>query len=165
MASSSPSGYRTNFIDVMPVEWSDDPNVDSPYPRTVGIDSTRTPFFNNVQGCRKWIGPTLQTAPISTTTAGTTVTITNHTAATVAGPFGVQYTTLKSPMAALSDRGSVHRELRPRATLCSRQENLTSPGRIRNDYDFHVGFYALGGRLHGSGRIRRYAHTLGFFGE
>ena len=52
-----------NFIDVMPIQWTDNPAVDSPYPVTVGIDTDRPHFFNNVQGCRKWIGPPFQPCP------------------------------------------------------------------------------------------------------
>ena len=90
-----------NFIDVMPIEWADDslyPNVTSPYPRNV--DYSGHPFFNDVQGCRKWIGSALRSAPINVTTGGTQVTITNHTADTLAGPFAVQYKTLAAALPA-----------------------------------------------------------------
>ncbi len=96
-----------NFMDVMPIEWADNsvhPGINSPYPRNAGNGGDRPSFFNNVQGCRKWIGPALHTTAISTTTGSNTVTITNHTADTIAGPFAVQYKTLSSPITAQAEQ-------------------------------------------------------------
>jgi cytolysin (calcineurin-like family phosphatase) len=91
------------FLDILPVEWSDptvNPPVSSPYPRNVGIDSIRTPFFNNVQGCRKWVGPALRAAPLALGVNSNILTITNHTSNSIQGPFAVQFKSLASPLTA-----------------------------------------------------------------
>uniref|UniRef100_Q01QY5 Metallophosphoesterase n=1 Tax=Solibacter usitatus (strain Ellin6076) TaxID=234267 RepID=Q01QY5_SOLUE len=84
------------FFDLMPVEWLDPfmfPLVASPYPIEVG--AARPSFFNNVQGCRRWVGGELGSAPVTTAASGAQAfTITNNTQSTLQGPFALRFDSL-----------------------------------------------------------------------
>jgi cytolysin (calcineurin-like family phosphatase) len=109
-----------NFLDVLPFEWeagfanehpymmnvgSSDPDYEFPYagwnPNTKQNGTTPwaggTPlypmFYNNVFGCRKWIGGPLTTIPLTITQDPNTINnviITNNTGGTLQGPFALQ---------------------------------------------------------------------------
>lgn len=116
-----------NFLDVLPLEWSDSLNGTQPFMTSVGEgsagpvwpgcntsggcqtwnpgtgqlgsgpqpDGTPTyPLFNNnVNGCRKWIGPSLAAAPVTISfdpTSPYSVIIKNNTGSTIQGPFALQ---------------------------------------------------------------------------
>lgn len=92
------------FLDLMPVQWTDplvNPNRASPYPVQMGITG-RPAFFNNVQGCRKWIGPPLHSTPLTIGGNYNSVTIKNNTSNTIPGPFALEYDWLNNPVPAAS---------------------------------------------------------------
>jgi cytolysin (calcineurin-like family phosphatase) len=110
-----------NFLDVLPFQWSDSnpdklpvmTNVGDPTQGAWANDGTWNPsvlqdagpqpagtlkqpdFYNNVSGCRKWIGSALKTVPL-TVTAGPanansfSFIITNNSGAPIQGPFALQ---------------------------------------------------------------------------
>jgi hypothetical protein len=91
------------FFDLMPVEWADPtiyPTVTSPYPVKVGTATGNSPFFNSVQGCRKWLGPALHRAPLTVDLNGLSIKITNNTTSTIPGPFALEYDTLSGSIPA-----------------------------------------------------------------
>ncbi|MGA7235168.1 MAG: metallophosphoesterase, partial [Bryobacteraceae bacterium] len=110
-----------NFLDVLPFKWSDSLNGTQPFMTSVGEGSAGpvwpggqtwnpgtgqlgsgpqpdgTPtyplFYNNVNGCRKWIGPSLAAAPVTISFDPTdpySVIIKNNTGSTIQGPFALQ---------------------------------------------------------------------------
>ena len=97
------------FLDLMPVQWSDPTlflNVSSPYPLGVGyaspgVGNSRPTFFNDVEGCRKWMGPPLHVAPLSMSANADSTTITNQTSNTITGPFALRFGSLNGSQPAL----------------------------------------------------------------
>ena len=85
------------FLDIMPVEWRDPtiyPTVVSPFPVGVG-NGGRPSFFNDVQGCRRWVGGDLRSSPVTAAASGSKAfTITNNTSSTLLGPFALRFDSL-----------------------------------------------------------------------
>ncbi|HLK61821.1 MAG TPA: metallophosphoesterase [Bryobacteraceae bacterium] len=85
------------FVDILPVEWLDPlVHFGSVSPFVVGVgNGGRPPFFNDVQGCRRWVGGQLGSAPLDVASSGQqSFTITNNTKGVLQGPFALRFNSL-----------------------------------------------------------------------
>jgi hypothetical protein len=92
-----------NFLDVLPFEWSASAN--STLPAMVDVGRVGNPqdqysdgtphypkFYNDVNGCRKWLGEKLLPVPVTIAFGGANgIKITNNTGSVIKGPFALRF--------------------------------------------------------------------------